>query len=110
MRINGVIYRRRYFRRQRHHQLCRNIQSDIQNVFHITALIHFTEIDFSSHSFQILQIYQMADTSYRLRCQLYAHEQDVRSVSTITEYDGIVSGSRDKTARIWRPSEYVDNE
>lgn len=50
----------------------------------------------------------MADTSYRLRCQLYGHEQDVRSVSTITEYDGIVSGSRDKTARIWRPSEYVD--
>lgn len=45
----------------------------------------------------------MAHTSYRLRCQLYGHEADVRSVSTITEYDGIVSGSRDKTARIWRP-------
>jgi WD40 repeat protein len=50
----------------------------------------------------------MANTSYRLRCQLYGHEQDVRSVSAITEYDGIVSGSRDKTARIWRPSEYVN--
>jgi len=48
----------------------------------------------------------MAHTSYRLRCQLYGHEADVRSVSTITEYDGIVSGSRDKTARIWRPLEY----
>ncbi|CAF1399682.1 unnamed protein product [Adineta steineri] len=46
----------------------------------------------------------MANTSYRLRCQLYGHESDVRSVSTITEYDGIISGSRDKTARIWRPS------
>ena len=52
----------------------------------------------------------MANTSYRLRCQLYGHEQDVRSVSTITEYDGIVSGSRDKTARIWRPSEYVNEK
>ena len=49
----------------------------------------------------------MADTSYRLRCQLHGHQADVRSVSTITEYDGIVSGSRDKTARIWRASEYV---
>jgi len=52
----------------------------------------------------------MAGTSYRLRCQLYGHEADVRSVSTITEYDGIVSGSRDKTARIWRPSEYVNKK
>ena len=49
----------------------------------------------------------MANTSYRLRCQLYGHEADVRTVSTIPEYDGIVSGSRDRTARIWRPLEYV---
>ncbi|CAF2319820.1 unnamed protein product [Rotaria sp. Silwood2] len=52
----------------------------------------------------------MANTSYRLRCQLYGHETDVRSVSTITEYDGIVSGSRDKTARIWRPSDKTSFE
>ncbi|CAF3244551.1 unnamed protein product [Rotaria socialis] len=52
----------------------------------------------------------MANTSYRLRCQLYGHESDVRSVSTITEYDGIVSGSRDKTARIWRPSDKTSFE
>lgn len=52
----------------------------------------------------------MAHTSYRLRCQLYGHEADVRSVSAITEYDGIVSGSRDKTARIWRPLEYEFQE
>ncbi|CAF1237053.1 unnamed protein product [Rotaria sordida] len=52
----------------------------------------------------------MANTSYRLRCQLYGHEADVRSVSTITEYDGIVSGSRDKTARIWRPSDKTSYE
>jgi WD40 repeat protein len=49
----------------------------------------------------------MAKTSYRLRCQLHGHEADVRSVSAITEYDGLVSGSRDRTARIWRPSEYA---
>jgi len=47
----------------------------------------------------------MAHVPYRLRCQLYGHEQDVRSISTITEYDGLVSGSRDRTARIWRPSD-----
>lgn len=54
------------------------------------------------------RICSMANTQYRLRCQLYGHESDVRSVSAITEYDGIVSGSRDKTARIWRPTEYID--
>lgn len=58
-------------------------------------------------SLSISWVCSMANISYRLRCQLYGHESDVRSVSTITEYDGILSGSRDKTARIWRPSEYV---
>ncbi|CAF1048555.1 unnamed protein product, partial [Didymodactylos carnosus] len=40
--------------------------------------------------------------NYRLRCQLYGHEADVRCVACIS--DGIVSASRDKTTRIWRPS------
>ncbi|XP_031830559.2 phospholipase A2 activator protein [Nomia melanderi] len=45
----------------------------------------------------------MAQPSYKLRSSLFGHTSDVRAVATFT--DGtIVSTSRDKTARVWKPS------
>ena len=43
---------------------------------------------------------------YQLRCQLFGHEKDVRAVTAaIFPENGIVSGSRDVTARVWVPNE-----
>ncbi|XP_076300177.1 phospholipase A2 activator protein [Lasioglossum baleicum] len=45
----------------------------------------------------------MAQQSYKLSTSLFGHTSDVRAVATFT--DGtIVSTSRDKTARVWKPS------
>ncbi|XP_076377843.1 phospholipase A2 activator protein [Megalopta genalis] len=45
----------------------------------------------------------MAQPCYKLRTSLFGHSSDVRAVATFT--DGtIVSTSRDKTARVWKPS------
>ncbi|ELT98127.1 hypothetical protein CAPTEDRAFT_160241 [Capitella teleta] len=42
---------------------------------------------------------------YKLRCSLVGHEKDVRSVYPAIKPDnGILSGSRDVTARIWMPN------
>ncbi len=44
---------------------------------------------------------------YKLRCTLLGHSMDVRGVSTgLTEggKEFIVSGSRDRSAKIWMPS------
>ncbi|XP_002740172.1 phospholipase A-2-activating protein-like [Saccoglossus kowalevskii] len=46
----------------------------------------------------------MATSSYKLSCTLIGHEGDVRAVTTAYSPEGaIISGSRDKTARIWVP-------
>ncbi|XP_061181732.1 phospholipase A-2-activating protein-like [Saccostrea echinata] len=43
---------------------------------------------------------------YKLRCFIVGHEKDVRAISpTIFPSDGILSGSRDVTARVWIPNE-----
>ncbi|ESP05233.1 hypothetical protein LOTGIDRAFT_227892 [Lottia gigantea] len=43
---------------------------------------------------------------YKLRCNVVGHEKDVRAVcSTLYPENGILSGSRDVTARIWMPIE-----
>lgn len=48
--------------------------------------------------------------SYMLRATLVGHSQDVRVVATSCFPEGaIVSGSRDRTTRIWTQSEYVFN-
>ncbi|KAL5022612.1 hypothetical protein ScPMuIL_001767 [Solemya velum] len=45
-------------------------------------------------------------TPYKLRCVILGHEKDVRAVvPTILPEGGILSGSRDVTARIWAPNE-----
>lgn len=45
---------------------------------------------------------------YKLRCSLPGHSKDVRCVTVgeIVE-ECIVSGSRDKTAKLWLPEGYV---
>lgn len=45
----------------------------------------------------------MASGSYKLSCVLYGHNLDVRSVA-VTHEGYIVSGSRDKCAKIWKPN------
>lgn len=45
----------------------------------------------------------MAVVPYKLSCVLSGHSLDVRSVA-VTDEGGIVSGSRDKCAKIWKPS------
>jgi phospholipase A-2-activating protein len=45
----------------------------------------------------------MAVAPYKLRCVLSGHSLDVRSVAVTHEGD-IVSGSRDKSAKIWKPN------
>lgn len=48
----------------------------------------------------------MAD--YKLRCTVIGHEKDVRAVCVaLNPEGGFISGSRDVTARIWMPNEYV---
>ena len=45
----------------------------------------------------------MAVAPYKLSCVLLGHSVDVRSVA-VTHEGGIVSGSRDKCAKIWKPN------
>lgn len=48
----------------------------------------------------------MAAKPYRLRCSLVGHSMDVRAVAAAHFPDGaIVTGSRDRTTRIWIPNE-----
>lgn len=48
----------------------------------------------------------MAATPYRLRCSLLGHSMDVRAVAAAHHPEGaIVTGSRDRTTRIWLPNE-----
>ncbi|CAN7940858.1 unnamed protein product [Ixodes pacificus] len=48
----------------------------------------------------------MATKPYRLRCSLLGHSMDVRAVAAAHFPDGaIVTGSRDRTTRIWIPNE-----
>lgn len=48
----------------------------------------------------------MAATPYRLRCSLLGHSMDVRAVAAAHKPEGaIVTGSRDRTTRIWLPNE-----
>ncbi|KAL3869595.1 hypothetical protein ACJMK2_042263 [Sinanodonta woodiana] len=43
---------------------------------------------------------------YKLRCQIPGHEKDVRAVAAaIFPEQGIISGSRDCTAKVWVPNE-----
>lgn len=47
--------------------------------------------------------------AYQLRCQIFGHEKDVRALTAaIYPEHGIISGSRDITARVWVPDEYVN--
>lgn len=48
------------------------------------------------------------NVSYKLRCSMPGHSKDVRCVAfgDIME-ECIVSGSRDKTAKLWLPEGYV---
>lgn len=42
---------------------------------------------------------------YKLSCELYGHSMDVRSVAAgweIAEEQVIISGSRDKTVKLWK--------
>ena len=41
-------------------------------------------------------------SAYQLSAVLAGHEEDVRAVGSID--DAVITGSRDKTARLWRPS------
>ena len=46
--------------------------------------------------------------TYKISCSLVGHEQDVRALAPVFKPEGgIISGSRDKTARLWIPNEYV---
>lgn len=46
--------------------------------------------------------------AYKLRSCIVGHEKDVRAVTpTLYPSDGILSGSRDVTARVWIPNECV---
>lgn len=43
---------------------------------------------------------------FKLSCTLVGHSLDVRDVfATANNY--ILSGSRDKTAKLWKPNEYL---
>lgn len=42
----------------------------------------------------------MSLNDYKLSCELHGHSLDVRSVATSAS-GSIVSGSRDKTAKLW---------
>lgn len=44
----------------------------------------------------------MSLDEYKLSCELVGHSLDVRTVAVCDEF--IVSGSRDKTAKIWEYS------
>lgn len=46
----------------------------------------------------------MSLDDYRLSAELVGHSLDVRSVAVTDNF--IVSGSRDKTAKIWENNEY----
>lgn len=51
----------------------------------------------------------MSHNLYKLRCSLPGHSKDVRCV-TVGDLSGeqyIVSGSRDKTAKLWAPEGYL---
>ncbi|KAI4481891.1 hypothetical protein M0802_013872 [Mischocyttarus mexicanus] len=45
----------------------------------------------------------MAKPSYKLSSVLFGHASDVRAIATFAD-GSIVSTSRDKTARVWKPS------
>lgn len=45
----------------------------------------------------------MAAAPYKLSCVLLGHSSDVRSVA-VTHEGYIVTGSRDKSAKIWKPN------
>ncbi|KAK8763572.1 hypothetical protein V5799_033821 [Amblyomma americanum] len=48
----------------------------------------------------------MAATPYRLRCSLVGHSMDVRAVAAAHFPEGaIVTGSRDRTTRVWLPND-----
>lgn len=47
-----------------------------------------------------------SEQEYKLSSVLYGHSMDVRSVDVNSD-DCILSGSRDKTAKFWRPNGYV---
>ncbi|XP_064626570.1 phospholipase A-2-activating protein-like [Lineus longissimus] len=45
--------------------------------------------------------------SYKLRCSLAGHQKDVRALYAPSFYGGrFLSGSRDKTAKVWKPIEH----
>ncbi|PSN46406.1 Phospholipase A-2-activating protein [Blattella germanica] len=45
----------------------------------------------------------MASANYKLSCVLFGHTLDVRSIA-VTQDGYIVSGSRDKCAKVWKPN------
>lgn len=45
----------------------------------------------------------MASAPFKLSCTLLGHSNDVRAVA-VTSDNGIVSASRDKTAKYWLPN------
>ena len=46
------------------------------------------------------------ESKYKIRCSLLGHEQDVRAVcAAYFPTGGILSASRDLTARVWSPIE-----
>lgn len=45
----------------------------------------------------------MEKTPYKLSCTLLGHSEDVRAIANF-EDGTVVSTSRDKTSRVWRPS------
>nr|CAD7448778.1 unnamed protein product [Timema bartmani] len=49
----------------------------------------------------------MAEVPYKLSCVLYGHKSDVRAVAA-TRNGCIVSGSRDKSAKLWTPNSTVN--
>lgn len=47
-------------------------------------------------------------TYYKLRCCVTGHEKDVRALTALAiPDDSFLSGSRDVTAKVWVPNEYV---
>ena len=53
----------------------------------------------------------MQNKAYKLRCSLPGHAKDVRSVTVGNFADlCIVSGSRDKTAKLWNPEGYLTRQ
>ena len=44
--------------------------------------------------------------AYKVRCQIFGHEKDVRGICNAPFPDGaFISGSRDITTRVWVPNE-----